>query len=301
MNARDQAQAEIEQLKASNPQLLTASGREAAEASMVELHRQLKDAKRQLADQGSVGSVCTLTEQCKELEDNLRISNQRLLETCDACGLTQMQTRLDVMTGERDTALNREQELLAGGRKLEAQYKERQVQLATTKAELESKQRQYEREHEFAQGQKAEVDRLKADLKEVWNELKAKKAELGNLQAQVPPVQTMAQYQTMPPGQFQGSPMQTSTMPQGHYSPMVVPYAAATNLTASPGQVSTMAGFPFGSPAQGPQVHGSPQLQGHHVFLRQPIFVPSGTQHAPPQQVQSQPKDPVVSSAGSTE
>ncbi len=142
--------------------------------------------------------------------------------------------------------------------------------------ELESKQRQYEREHEFAQDQKAEVDRLKADLKEVRDELKAKQAELANLQALVPPVQSMAQYQTVPPGQFQGLPMQTGTMPQGHYSPTVVPYAGAANVTASPGQVSTMAGFPFGSPAQSPQVQGSPQAQGHQFCMRQPIFVAPG-------------------------
>ncbi len=202
------------------------------------------------------------------------------------------------MAGERDTALKREQELLAVGRTLEAQHKELQVLLATTKAELESqlrvaniepesKQRQYEREAEFARDQKAEVDRLKADVKEVRDELKTKKAELGTLQAQAPPVQTMAQYQTMPPGQFQGSPIQTGTMLQGHYSPMVVPYAGAANLTASPGQVSTMAGFPFGSPAQSPQVQGSLQPQGHQFLLRQPIFVPPGPQLAPPQQVQS--------------
>ncbi len=170
------------------------------------------------------------------------------------------------------------------------------------KIELESKQHQYEREHEFAQGQKAEVDRLKSDLKEVRDELKAEKAKLANLQAQATSAQTMAQYQTMPPGQFQGSPMQTGTMPQGHYSPTVVPYAGAANLTASPGQVSTLAGFSYqGGPAQGPQVHGSPQPQGHQVFLRQPIFVPPGTQQAPPQQVQSPPEEPVVTSAGPTE
>ena len=169
------------------------------------------------------------------------------------------------------------------------------------KIELESKQHQYEREHEFAQGQKAEVDRLKSDLKEVRDELKAEKAKLANLQAQATSAQTMAQYQTMPPGQFQGSPMQTGTMPQGHYSPTVVPYAGATNVTASPGQVSTVAGFPFGSPAHSPQVQGSPQAKGHQFFLRQPIFVPQELQPAQPQQVQSQPADPVVSSASPTE
>ncbi len=62
-----------------------------------------------------------------------------------------------------------------------------------------------------------------------------------------------------------------------------------------------MAEFPFGSPAQSPQVHGSRQPQGHQVFLRQPIFVPPGTQQAPPQQVQSPSEDPTVSSAGPTE
>ncbi len=210
--------------------------------------------------------------------------------------------------------------MLAKDRKLEAQYNELKVQLATTKAELEaklrvadieleSKQRQYESEHEFAQGQKAEVDRLKSELKEVREELKTEKARLVDLQtqvsqaqAQVPPVQTMAQYQTMPPGQFQGSPMQTGTMPQGHYSPTIVPYAGATNVTASPGQVSTLAGFSYqGTPAQTPPVQGSPQAPGQQLFLRQPFFVPQGPQQAQLQQMQSQPEDPVVSSAGPTE
>ncbi len=81
--------------------------------------------------------------------------------------------------------------------------------------ELESKQGQYDREVEFAQGQKAEVERLKDELKEVRDKLKTKKAELKTLRAQAPPVQTMAQFQTMPPGQPYGSPMQTGTLPQG--------------------------------------------------------------------------------------
>ena len=135
-----------------------------------------------------------------------------------------------------------------------------------------------------AQDQKAEVDSLKSELKEVRDELKTERAKLADLQtqvsqaqAQVPPVQTMAQYQTMPPGQFQGSPMQTGTMPQGHYSPTVVPYAGATNVTASPGQVSTLAGFSYqGTPAQAPPVHGSPQVPRQQFFMRQPMLVPQG-------------------------
>ncbi len=168
--------------------------------------------------------VLALTERCKELEGKLQLSNQQLQETSDAGGLTQIQALLTVVSGERNMALNRVQDILEKGRTLEAQYKELQVQLATTKTEiesqlrvanieLESKQRQFEREHEFAQGQKAEVDRLKADLKEVRDELKTKKSELGTLQAQAPLVQTMAQCQTMPSGQFHGSPMQAGTMP----------------------------------------------------------------------------------------
>ena len=166
--------------------------------------------------------------------------------------------------------------------------------------ELESKQKQYEREAEFAQGQKSEVERLRGELKEVRCEFKTQKAELDALQAQAPPVHTMAQYQTMPSGQPYGSPMQTGTIPQGHYSPTVVPYAGAANLTASPGQVSTLAGFSYGTTAQSPQVHGSPQPQGPQVFLRPPTFVPPGAKQALPQQVQSPLEDPVVSSAGPT-
>ncbi len=111
----------------------------------------------------------------------------------------------------------------------------------------------------------------------------------------------MAQYPAVPRGQTYGSPMQTGTMPQGHYSLTVVPYPGAATLTASPAQVSTLAGFSYGTTAQSPQVHGSLQPQGHQVFLRQPIFVPPVTQQAPPQQVQSPPEDPVVSSAGPIE
>ena len=62
-----------------------------------------------------------------------------------------------------------------------------------------------------------------------------------------------------------------------------------------------MTGFPFGTPAQSPQVQGSPQAPGPQFFMRQPIFVPQELQPAQPQQVQSQPEDPVVSSAGPTE
>ncbi len=165
--------------------------------------------------------------------------------------------------------------------------------------ELESKQRQYKREVEFAQGQKAEVERLTNDLKQVRGEFKNQKAELDALRAQAPPAHTMAQYQPVPPGQPFGSPMQMVTIPQGHHSPTVVPYAGAANLTASAGQVSTLAGFSYhGTPDQGPQVHGSPQPHGPQVFLRPPNFVPPGTEQAPPQQVQSPPEDPTVSSAG---
>ncbi len=121
--ARDQAQAEIEQLKASNQQLLHSSGQGAAEAAMVELNHQLDLAKQQLAERGSVESVHVLTERCKELENSLQLSNQRLRETSDAGGLTLIQTRLDVTIEERDRALKREQVLLIEGQKLEAQHK----------------------------------------------------------------------------------------------------------------------------------------------------------------------------------
>ncbi len=222
--APDHAQAEVEQLKAYNKQLLSATGQEAANAGMVELQRQLDHANQQLASQGSATSTRALAERCKELEE-----------------------KLDIMAGKRDTALKRAQELLAEGRTLEAKHQELKVQLATTTAEfeswlrvadveLESKQKQYEREAEFAQGQKAEVDRLKGELKEVRDEFRNQKAELDALRAQAPPAHTVAQYQTMPPGQPYRSPMQTGTMPQGHYSSTVVPYVGAANLTALPGE-----------------------------------------------------------------
>ncbi len=213
------------------------------------------------------------------------------------------------MVGERDTALKRVQELLGEGQTLTAQHQELKVQLATTTAEYESRlqvaavelescQKQYGREAEFAQGQKDEVVRLTNALKEARDDAKALKAELDSYRAQVPPAQTLAQHPAVPPGQPYGSPLQTGTMPQGHYSPTVVPYAWTANLTASPGQVSTLAGFSYGTAAQSPPVHGSLQPQGHQVFLRPATFVPQGTQQALPQQVQSPPDDPVVLSAG---
>ena len=103
---------------------------------MIELNRQLDLAKQHLAEHGSVESVHALTERCKELENSLQLSDQRLRETSDAGGLTLIQNRLDVTLEERDRALKREQELLAEGRKLEAQYNGLKVQQATTKAEL---------------------------------------------------------------------------------------------------------------------------------------------------------------------
>ncbi len=111
--AREEAQAEIEQLKASHRQLLTTSGQGAAEAAMVELNHQLDLAKQQLAKRGSAESVRALTERCKELENSLQLSNQRLRETSDASGLTLTQNRLDVTIEEWGKALKREQELLA--------------------------------------------------------------------------------------------------------------------------------------------------------------------------------------------
>ncbi len=317
---RDKALAEVKHLKAAHQQLLSTTGQEAAAAGMAELRHQLDHANQRLANQGSVGSVHALTERCKELEDKLQLSDERLRETMEASGLSQLQTRLETMAGERDRALKREHELIAEGRTLEAQHNELKVQLATTKAELEAKlrvadielegkQRQYQREHDLAQDRKAEVDSLKSELKEVREELKTERAKLADLQtqlsqaqAQVPPVQTMAQFPTVPPGQPYGSPMQTGTMPQGHYSPVVVPYAGATNVTASPRQVSTLAGFSSqGTPGQVTPVHGSPQVPGQSFFMRQPMLAPQGTQLAQLQQMQSQPEDPVVSSAGPTE
>ena len=105
VTARDEAQAEVEQFKASNQQLLRSSGQGAAEEAMVELNRQLTLAKQQLAECGSFESVQALTERCKELENSLQLSNQRLRETSDAGGLTLTQNRLDAALEEHDRAL----------------------------------------------------------------------------------------------------------------------------------------------------------------------------------------------------
>ncbi len=89
-------------------------------------------------------------------------------------------------------------------------------------------------------------------------------------------------------------------MAQGYCSPAVVPYAGVANLTASPGQVGTVAGFAYGTPAPSPQVQGSRQPQGTQVFLRPLTFVRPGSIQAQTQQVQSPPEDPLVSSGGVT-
>ena len=188
--ARDCAQAEIEQLRVSNQQLLSATGQDAANAGMVELKRQLDQANQQLASQGNASSTHALVERCKEFEEKLQLSDQELRETCDAGGLDQMEIRLHSMAGECDAALKRE--LLTEGRTLEAQHQELKVQLSTTTTEFESrlrvinielgsKQKQYEHEAEFAQGQKSEVERLRNELKDVWGEFKAEKAKLNTL------------------------------------------------------------------------------------------------------------------------
>ncbi len=103
-SARDKALAEVEELKAAHQQLLNSTGQEAAAAGMAELQRQLDQAKQQLADNGSVDSVRALTERCKELEENLRLSNNRLQQTMDSSGVSQMQTRLENMAEERERA-----------------------------------------------------------------------------------------------------------------------------------------------------------------------------------------------------
>ena len=89
--ARDRAQAEVEQLKASNKQLLDATGQDAANAGMAELRRQLDQANQLLASQGNASSTDVLVERCKELDEKLQLSNQWLQETCNAGGLAQMQ------------------------------------------------------------------------------------------------------------------------------------------------------------------------------------------------------------------
>ena len=87
---RDKALAEVQELKAANQQLMATTGQEAAAVGLAELQRQLDQANQQLASQGSVGSVHALTERCKELEDKLQLSDQRLRETMDAGGLYQI-------------------------------------------------------------------------------------------------------------------------------------------------------------------------------------------------------------------
>ncbi len=244
-----------------------------------------------------------LVERCESLEKELQLSNQRLQEACNVGGLPIMQKQLTTMAGKRDAALKRVQELLAEGRTLEAQHQELKVQLVTTTTEyesrlweasleLESKQKQYEREAEFAQAQKSEGERLTNDLKEARGDLKTQKGELDALRAQTPPVHTMAQYPAVPPRQPYGSPMQMGTMLQGHYSPTVVPFPGVANLTASPGQVSTLAGFSYGTTVQSPQVQGSPQPQGSQVLLRPATFVPPGPQQALANRCRARPRTP---------
>ncbi len=135
------------------------------------------------------------------------------------------------------------------------------LKLQIADLEMERYQKQYACEAEFAQNQKSKVGRLKDwELKEARDDIKALKAELGTYRAQAPPPQTMAQYQHVPPGQQYGSPIQTSTMAQGHYSLATVPYAGAANLTASPGQTAS----PMGSQ---PRARRSTGLRNHRARL----------------------------------
>ncbi len=76
-------QAEVEQLKASNQQLLSATGQEAANMGMVELKCQLDQANQKLASQGTTDSTSVLAERCESLEKELQLSNQRLQEACE--------------------------------------------------------------------------------------------------------------------------------------------------------------------------------------------------------------------------
>ncbi len=190
--ARDHAQAEVEQLKAYNQQLLGTTGQDAATTGMLEFNHQLDHANQQLASRGNASSTEALVEQCKELEEQLQLSNQRLQETCSVGGMPMMQNQLTNMAGERDVARKRVQELLDVSQTLTAQPQELKVQLATTTTEyesqlrvasfeLETKQKQYEREAEFAQGQMSEVERLRGELKEVRDEFKTQKSELDAL------------------------------------------------------------------------------------------------------------------------
>ncbi len=103
---------------------------------MVELNRQLTVAKKQLAKLGSADSVRSLTERCAQLESSLQLSNQRLRETRDASGLTQLHDQLETTIELRDKAQKQEHELVPVGQTLEAQHNELKSHLTTTTAEL---------------------------------------------------------------------------------------------------------------------------------------------------------------------
>ena len=66
--ARDHAQAEVKQLKASNQQLLSATGQDAANEGMVELQRQLDEANQQFASREGAGSTKALVGNAKLLK-----------------------------------------------------------------------------------------------------------------------------------------------------------------------------------------------------------------------------------------
>ncbi len=193
---------------------------------MAELRSQLDQAQQELDSLGAASSTKPLVERCEALEKELHLSNQRLKEACDGSYITQLRAKLAHISQERDKAQKQVQELLIEGQTLTAQHQELKVQLATTKAEYESKlrvaavelescQKQYGREAEFALSQKSEVGRLTNDLKEASGDIKSLKAELDGYRAQ-----TLAQYQPVPPGHQYGSPIQTGPIPLGHYSPV---------------------------------------------------------------------------------
>ncbi len=84
--ARDRALAELEQLQASNQQLLNTTGQEAANGGMDELQRQLEQARQELAAQVTTSSTKTLVDHCAALEKELQGKDRQLQEACEAGG-----------------------------------------------------------------------------------------------------------------------------------------------------------------------------------------------------------------------
>ncbi len=85
--ARDHTVDDREQLEAANQQLLLVAGQDVANAGMVDLKRQLDQAKQELESRKTDSSTEMLVERCAKLKKDLHDKDQQLLQAQAAgCG-----------------------------------------------------------------------------------------------------------------------------------------------------------------------------------------------------------------------